>query len=242
MKALKVVAIIVSLLVLVIVGIGFYVVRNTDRLFEAGIETLGTRYLGAAVTVDSVDVSLSEGRARLQGLSIANPPGYEGDHAMRMASIGITLDPMASKATHLALRNVTIEGAEVFGVVGARGTTNIQALIDNLERTGGTASGAGDVASDVRLSIETLDLTGAQASVVAPSLGKQSSTRIPDLHLKDLGGGSGSAAVADVLRQILTPIARSVLLETVEQGLGDDVLRGKLDDAMNRLRNLGHPE
>ena len=238
MKALKVVAIIVSLLVLVVVGIGIYVVQNTDRLVEAGIETLGTRYLGAAVTVDSVDVSLSEGRAMLRDLEIANPPGYEGDHAMRVATIRITLDPMASQAAHLALRNVTIEGTDVVGVVGAAGTTNIQALVDNLERGD---SPFGDGESQVRLTIGTLDFTGAQASVVAPSLGKQSSTRIQDIHLKNLGG-SGSAAVADVLRQILTPIARSVLLETVEQGLGDDALRGKLDDAMNRLRSLGHPE
>lgn len=240
MKALKVIAIIVVLLVLVVIGVGVYVVYNTNRLVDAGIETVGTRYLGAPVVVDAVDVSLSEGRATLTGLEIGNPPGYEGDYAMRLATVSVTLDPVASNAQHLALKRVAIDGAELAAVLNGPRDTNFQALIDNLDKADGGTSDGGAGASTMKLTIEALDFTGAQTSIAAPLVGKQANARIPDIHLKDVG--SGGATVAEVLRQILTPIARSVLQEAAEQQLGEGTLRGKVDEAMERLRALGHPE
>lgn len=240
MKALKVIAIIVVLLVLVVVGVGVYVVYNTNRLVDAGIETVGSRYLGAPVVVDTVDVSLAEGRATLTGLEIGNPPGYEGAYAMRLATVSVTLDPIASDAQHLALKRVVIDGAELAAVVKGPGDTNFQALIDNLDEADRSASGADTGASTMKLTIEALDFTGARTSVTAPLVGKRTDARIPDIHLKDVG--SGGANVAEVLRQVLTPIARSVLREAVERELGEGMLRGKVDDTMERLRALGHPE
>ena len=241
MKALKVIAIIFALLVLLVVGIGVYVFYNTDRLVDSAVETLGTEYLGAPVKLGSVDLKFPEGRATLKDLEIGNPPGYEGPYAMHLDEVSVTLDPVASTRQHVALQQVTIDGAKLAAIVKGPGDSNFKALVDRLDQMEKSSKGSSstNAAAAVKLSIARLDFTGAQASITAPLLGKETSTTVPDVHLKDIGNDADGATVAEVLRQLLEPVTRSVLQKAAEQQLGDSV-KGKIDDAMERL--LGHPE
>jgi len=242
MKALKVIAVIIVLLVLLVVGIGVYVVQNTDRLVDTAVETFGTEYLGAPVTLGAAHVSLKEGRATLEDLKVGNPPGYEGDYAMELHEISMTLDPLATNAEHVVLQRVTVDGAKLAAVIKSPGDTNFQALIKQLESVSATGSGDSGSTSTTKLSIGRFDFTNAEASVAAPVIGKQTSVRVPDVHLENIGDGANGEPVAEVLSQVLRPIVRSLMQQAAQKQLGDSPIGNELDDAMEKLRQLGHPD
>ncbi len=237
MKALKIIGIIVVLLALLVVGVGLYVVQNTDRIVDTAVERLGTEYLGAPVTLGAARVSFKEGRATLEDLTIGNPPGYEGEYAMQLHEVSVALDAVASSGEHVVLPQVTVDGAKLAAVVKGAGDTNFQAMLEALDRKIGTTS-----ESNVKLTIGKLDFTNAEASVAAPLLGKETSVKVPDVHLTNIGNDADGATVAEVLRQVLEPITRSLVREAARKQLGESPIGGKLDDAMEKLRQLGHPD
>lgn len=241
MKALKVIAIIIVLLVLLVVGIGVYVAQNTDRLVDSAVETFGTQYLGVPVTLGAAHVSLKEGRATLVDLNVGNPPGYAGEYAMSLHEMTAVLDPIATNREHVVLQQVTVDGAKLAAVVRGPGDTNFQALIKELDRAA-ESSGGDASTSTVKLTIGRFDFTNAEASVSAPLIGKQTRVRVADVHLKDIGGDTDGATVAEVLRQVLQPIMRSLMQQATQKQLGDAPIGNTLDDAMEKLRQLGHPD
>ena len=52
----------VAVLLLLVVGVFVYVGYNTNSIVKSAIETIGPQYLGAPVSVSSVDISLEDGR------------------------------------------------------------------------------------------------------------------------------------------------------------------------------------
>ena len=248
MKALKIIAIIVGLLVLIIVGVGVYFAYNTNRLIEAGVESLGSRYLGAPVSLGGVDFSWAEGRGTLSGLEIGNPEGYEGPFAFRLDTVTVVIDPAASTAETIVLKQVTMDGAQVAAEVKASGETNLQTLMSNLEReTGGSDATEGAAEDDVEVIVDRLDFTGGLAHISAPILGQQTETKLPDLHLTDVGRKEGGVTAAEVVRQVLEPVTRAVLRDAAAKRLGvdEDAIKSRVGEeierGLDRLRNLGHP-
>ena len=68
---MKAVMWIVLVLVLLIAGVGAYVVLNSGGLIKDAIEASGPDFLGADVSVAEVDISLVEGSGAIRGLDIA---------------------------------------------------------------------------------------------------------------------------------------------------------------------------
>jgi hypothetical protein len=221
---------IIGLVVLLIVGIGVYVVMNSGALLKQAIEGYGTDYLGAPVTVDTVNVSLTEGSAGLDELVIGNPADYSGPAAFRLGRISATLDTSQISSELVVLKDVTIDGAEV-NVLAKGQKTNLQALMDHLNREIGATDAAEETgtSSEVRLIIDRFSFTNAKASVDSDVLG-QAEVTVPDIRLSDIGRQSNGATVGQALKQILDPIVRAVTRRMIEQGVDLEGARERLEE------------
>lgn len=72
----KIILIVVAVLVVAIgAGVAF-LSSNLDSIVKKVIETAGTEVAGVKVSVGDVKISLSEGKATIAGLTVANPPGF----------------------------------------------------------------------------------------------------------------------------------------------------------------------
>lgn len=224
---------IIALVVLLIAGIGVYVVMNSGSLLEQAMETYGSRYLDAPVEVDSVTVSLSDRSAGISGLSIGNPSGFAGGDAFRLGDISVTLDTSQMSSELIVLKDVTVDGAQVAAVAQGQ-KTNLKQLMDNLNRNIGAAEQAEEtgVQSEVKLIIDRFSFTNARASVDSDVLGAAEVT-IPDIRLSDIGRQSNGATVGQALKQILEPIYRAVTREMVKQGVD---LEGAREDLERNVR------
>ena len=67
------------LLILLLAGIGLLIgsVTLIDAFAKKGIEAGGTYCLGVPTTLDSANIGIVSGMFGLQGLTVANPEGYE---------------------------------------------------------------------------------------------------------------------------------------------------------------------
>lgn len=223
---------IIGLLALLIVAIGVYVVMNSGALLERAIESYGSDYLGAPVDVSEARVSLTEGSAAIDGLVIGNPPGFSGPPAFQLDNIAMTLDTGQLSGDLIVLETVTIDGAKVAALVKGR-ESNLGALMDNLNARIG-AEETEEAESEVKLIIDRLDFTNAEAAVDSNLLG-QAMVDIPDVHLTDIGRQSNGATVGQVLKQVLEPVVRAVTRKLIEGGVDLEGARDRLEGARDRL-------
>jgi hypothetical protein len=235
---MRVFGIAIALVLLLVIAVFVYVGSNTNSIVQNAIEVMGPEYLGAAVRLDAVDISLRDGRGTLTGLEIDNPPGFEGPYAMRVGTVSIKVDLAKSNSGLIVLNGVDIEDARVAAIVKSPNDTNIRTLATHTPASG---------SSPIKFVIDRLDLTGAQASVSSPLLTAAKEIDLPDVHLRNIGRSSGGVGAGEVIDQILAPIAKAV-----SQSLGETGIRSLLgdpnkaqSDAAQRLNDtlhsLGHP-
>lgn len=224
---------IIGLLALLIIALGIFLVAGSGALLEAAIERYGSQYLGAPVEVEEADVSIGDQTAAVRGLVIQNPPGFEGPPAFRLGNVAMSLNMDQTSSELISLREVTIDGAEVAALVKGR-QSNLQALLDHLNEQLGPDEEEPEDESEVKLIIDRLDFTNAKASVDSDVLG-QTAVDIPDVHLTDIGRNSNGATIAEVLKQVLEPVVRSVTRALVERGVNLEGVRDRLEGERQRL-------
>ena len=175
---MKILGGIVAVVLLLVVGVFVYVGYNTDSIVKRAIETIGPQYLGARVSVGSVDISLKDGRGTLKNLEIGNPPGFDGPYALRIGTVSMSLDVARSNSSLVVLDRVTIDGAQVAAIAKSPTQTNLQALASNVPESN---------ASPLKMIIGRLDLTHTRAAISSPLLTQSLDVDVPDVHLKDIG-------------------------------------------------------
>ncbi|MFW6093350.1 MAG: hypothetical protein ACODAC_05195 [Pseudomonadota bacterium] len=220
-------------LAVVLIAIGVFVAMNSGSLIERAMETYGSRYLGAPVEVDDVDVSFSEGSARVAGLVVNNPEGFSGPPALELGSIDVVLDTSSTSSELVVLDAVAVDGARV--AAQARGSRlNLKQLMDNLDSQTAANEQAEEtgVESEVRLIIDRFSFTNASASAESDVLG-DANMDIPDIQLTDIGREAGGATVGEVLEQVLEPIFDAVSREMLNRGVD---LQGARDQVEERAR------
>ncbi|HEX7035939.1 MAG TPA: hypothetical protein VF210_09200 [Pseudomonadales bacterium] len=224
---------IIGLLALLIIAIGIFLVTGSGALLEKAIERYGTQYLGAPVEVAEAEVSIADQTAAVRGLVIQNPPGFDGPPAFRLGNVAMTLNMDQTSSEVIALHEVVVDGADVAALVKGR-KSNLQALMDHLNEQLGPAEEEPADESEVKLIIDRFDFTNAKASVESDVLG-QAAVNIPDVHLTDIGRDSNGATIAEVLKQVLDPVVRSVTRALVERGVNLEGVRERLEGERDRL-------
>ncbi len=228
---------IIAAVAVIIVAIGAYVVLNRGALLERAIETYGSRYLDAPVDVGDVNVSLQNASATLNQLVVGNPAGFSGPPALSLDTIGVALNVSQLSGQLISLNQVTIDGAKLAVLV--QGTkSNLQALMDNLDARIAASQQAEEsgAQSEVKLIIDRLDFTNAQASVSSDLLG-QSKVDVPDIHLTDIGRKTNGATVGEVLKQVLGPVVRAVTRRLATQGVDLQGAGKKLEGNLRERAN-----
>lgn len=224
---------IVGVLLVLIIGVIAYVVLNSGNLIKQSIETYGSEYLGAPVTVDAVDVSLADVTGEVRGFQIGNPPGFDGPYAMRIGRMSVTVDAGATTDSVVVLNEVSVDGASLRAVARGR-DTNFQQLLKNVEERSGPDDSADGAAEDeVLIIIDRLHFTNADTQVSSDLLGEVA-VQIPDLHLEDIGRKSGGATIGEVLRVLLRPVTREITKAVVAETSGVKDLEKNVNESVSR--------
>lgn len=223
---------IIGLILLLVVGVGIYLVMNSGALLERAMETYGSRYLGAPVTVGGVDVALTDGAVSVDALQVGNPAGFEGPPAFRLNNVSASLNAGETSGDLIVLNEVSIDGAEVAALLKGR-ESNLQQLMENLEAQMGETEEEPESESEIKLIIDRFSFTNARASVESDLLGGRE-LDIPDVHLEAVGRKGNGATVGEVLAQVLEPVYQAVTKKMIEQGID---LEGARDELEQNLKD-----
>ncbi len=218
---MKAIAWIIGIIVIVIGGVGLFVVLNSGGLIKTGIEMYGPDALGAEVSVEDVNLDLSAGSAQILGLTVGNPAGFNGSDALSLGEVKVVLDTGQISESLIVIRQILIDSADVALIARGR-RSNFQQLMENVERSVGASDGAAEsteaAGAQPRFIVDRLDFTNAAASVNSDVLGDLA-LEIPDIHLTDIGRKSKGVTAAELAQQFLKPISDAATRAAVEEGL-----------------------
>lgn len=212
---IKNIAIAVGLLVVVVaVGI-YYFASNAGKFVETAIEEQGSRVTKVDVALDAVDLSLTELKAGLRGLTVGNPAGFKTDRAVSLGEVSVKIGKDWSKDL-IVIDEVMVRAPEITYEIGGSGS-NIAAIQENVQNFM-DAIGGGKSSSDTsggdeggpKVVINNFYIKDGKVNVSSTLLQGQSlSTPLPNIHLKDIGKKSNGASPAEVVEQIIAAITKS---------------------------------
>lgn len=247
--------ILIGLVIVVIVIAGGVAVlySNLDKIVKEAVETAGSQVTAVPVTLNGVTLELTDGKAALTGLKVANPAEFKTDYAISLGGVAVAIDPGSVGGDTILVKNVTIDAPKVIYELGSGGS-NINAIQQNVESftkqfagSGGSSSGSSDSGSSAgggeegpKVVIENLRITGGRVAVSAdiPGLsGEDMGVNLPDIHLTDIGKDDGGASPAEVAAEVMAALNDSIM-GAISSGLPN--LPANLDDAKKLLESGGN--
>lgn len=226
----KTLLILLGVLVLAIIGGGYWVATEGEETLRAGIEREAPKIVGAPVGLASLSLSPFSGGASIEDLTIGNPGGYSEAQALSLGGVTVSLQPMSLFSDLIVIDRIAIDRPIIRIEPGAGGATNLQALQRNIEAYIGPAP---EEEQPTPLRIAHFDLTGAKLVVGGGPIGfSDRSLTLPDLHLTDLGGEQGILP-AEAAKKVFAALMPNIR-EALASGLGQELL----SNARARLGNL----
>lgn len=218
-KLLIIIAVIIAILA---IGATIFL-GKLDGLIADAIRTEGTNAIGTQVNVDNVVTDLRAGSAQINGLTIANPPGYQELNALSLGSFSTKVNYSEQLVDEIIIDKPTIN-AELIGT-----KSNFETLLENMpESTDTETEEPTEESEDIVLTIKKLALTQAQVNLTSDKVGKHSFT-MKDLIITDLVGTPEQIAqqVTDQLVAFITDevkvVAGTLLAATLKAKASEEV-------------------
>ncbi|MEX2457239.1 MAG: hypothetical protein WD381_07975 [Balneolaceae bacterium] len=212
-------------LILVIL-IGFVALTlSIDSIVKSSIEDIGSEMTGTLVTVDGVSISPFSGQGTISGFRVANPDGYEEEHAVEIDGFSIELDVMSLFSDEIIIHDITVLSPRIY-VEQQLPDNNIQEIINHIN------SIEANETTEAEMVIEHFLLEDGSVDLYTEVGGERSaSVEIETVELNDLGRGGGQQAVEDIVKEIAGEVGERALQAAVESG--GDQIRDAIRDLFN---------
>ena len=217
----------ILLVVIAIAASVFYVINNLDSLVKNAIEKYGSEATQTAVRVDSVKITLKEGSSVINGLSVANPAGFEAKYAFSLGEIGskINIDSLSNEV--IVIDDITIRAPQVYFEMNQQRQTNLNELKENLLGTAPaiTTSKKQTTTQSKELKFILKQVHFSEGKIFAkvmPLKNKEYQLKLPEILLRNLGGSKGATA-AQLSHEIISLLSDRALAEVKEKGVGAEL-------------------
>lgn len=233
-----------SLLLAVIAGGVIYLFLSIDSIVKTLIETVGSEVAGTKVSVGSVSIALSDGKAGISGLRVANPAGFSSNPAISLGAIEVAIDKNSVTKQPIVIKDIRIAAPTVAVEISPQGS-NLLTLSDHLHSRSAAKPAAeapatdkpGDQTTDKKASkvvIDRLTIAQGQVSLTAAAgsgLSTSSSATLGEIVLTGIGRDSGGATAEQVARQVLDAVLKAATKSS--SGLGG--IEGVVTDKVKTL-------
>lgn len=250
MKALKIIASVVMVLIVAVAVGAFFLFRNLDGIAEKAIENVGTNATGTEVEVGRVNLSLTEGRGEIAELLVGNPEGFSDEQALDINNIALQIEPASLRDDVIVLKEVLIDGARLRVEHRGLAQTNVKALLDHIRASVGgqdEASTEEQPGRERRFMIENLRFTGVSMDIASDQF-ENRTLEMQDIERSNLGSREQGLTPKELALAIAQPIleqSREKLEAELKQRAGNR-LEQALDEHLSeddktkvdRLRSL----
>ncbi len=253
MKLLKILLGIFVAIIAVLALVVFLGLQNINEIIKVAVETTGPKVTGTEVTLNSVEISLTEGRGELYGLQIDNPQGYSSDYAFSMGEVALQVDPGSLTGGVIVIKEVLIDGAKLIAEQKDLSRINIQDILDNVKKLS-AGKGAGKTPDkgvekpaassetaakdETRLMIEKFSFINSDVTLLTEKWGEHQLS-MADINLTNIGDRNTGLSPEQLTQAILDPIlaqAKSSVSKNLEKLARDEAasaVEKKLDEKLN---------
>jgi len=234
---------IATTIILLVVALMIVVLTNLDRSIKTAVETIGPELTGSEVTLNSVDLSLTDAKGSFSGLRVGNPRGFAAADAFKLELISFAMD-----AEHLAGNSIVIDSLRIVApeitMERVGGRSNLDQIQANIANYLGADNGQESTDAEGKKFI-IRDLRITDAVVHYAILGdKGLDLELPDLHLTDIGGSaeggngvSGAEAAAEIISAITRAAGKAVSQSGAVKEMGKS-LEDQIKEKASGLKGL----
>jgi hypothetical protein len=233
-----------AILVLGIAGGLYWTYHSLDHLVASAIRTYGSQITGVPVKVGSVRIKLGDGSATLRDLSIGNPPGFKGSHALALHEISLSIDIQSINSPVIVIKKFSVTDLDVDYEVTKDGN-NFNVIKGNINRylaSGGSQASASkdqEGSSNQRFILRKVDITGGKVAATSSFLpDKPITASLPEIHLRNIGKAPRGATPGEISKEIFGVIAKRSASAVAKASAGDAMRQLKSGDSGGMLKGL----
>ena len=225
----KVIKIVVVLFVLLVVGL-FVAAFFLGSIVKKGVETVGPRLTQVEIKLDSAHFWLLRGKCTLQGLVVGNPKGFDSPSAIKASEISVSVQPGSVLSDKIVVQSVRMVGTEI--TLYGLGGDNLRKILDNVKASTGGSGGTAttpakkDEKPAKKIEVDDFLIKDGKVNVILPVVGA-ATVALPEIHLTNLGTGSGGLTPDELSQKVLQAILQSATSVASGAGKGaTDAVKG----------------
>ncbi|MFZ5610162.1 MAG: hypothetical protein ACOY99_11210 [Pseudomonadota bacterium] len=225
----------VGLAIAALVGGGIYAYLNGQTLIRDAVTQYGPQVTGTPVSLRSVSLAPSFGKASVHGLEIGTPPGFGAPFTLRLDKADLTLVPRSLFKDTLHIRKLELVAPIIVYEPGRRGS-NLDVLQRNINAFSTRVAAQFGDAEEARgksLIIDALVIRQPQLRIMATQAGLgEHALTLADITLRDIGvaeGGIAPGQAARLAMDALMPQVMAALASRQGRRLLDQALRGRVE-------------
>ncbi len=211
MKALfKLLIALLVVVVIVIVGAFFYI----DTLAKKGIEQGGEMALGVPTHLDTIHISVFGGKASLDGLKIANPPGFKAQTFLGLGKGNVAISLGSLLGDTISIPEVKLSQIRINLEQNGK-KNNIDPILARTKSMSGAKGGKsspqpsqGSAEGGKKFIIKYFSLDDVQVNARLKFLGQSSSVNLvlPKIELHNLGAKEKGLPMPELVQKIVHAI------------------------------------
>ena len=200
---------IAGLVVLVIIVALLF--SNANSIARSAIVKALEYVLQTDVSLEKVDLKITEGSVKLEKLVIKNPSGYETPEFFSVDDITVKADINSFRTDEPVINLISINSPKI--TVEKKGdSSNVNQLIDNASRFDTGEGGAKEDEEGKQIKIDKVVVDGANATLHAKLLlTDEVSVDLPRIELNDIGGKDSDTSYADAIKVFMAKVMEQIL-------------------------------
>lgn len=213
------VILLVVLVVVAVIVVGLFL----GNIVKAGVEKVGPTITRVPITLDAVNLSLLTGSAKIRGLVVGNPEGYQAPQAISVGVVAVGVNPLSVLSDKIVIRSIEVRNPEITFEGSPFSGNNLTKIRDNVSAatassqqpaTNQTAPAAGKPGK--KFEVDDFLIAGAMVHVSLTGMGgKEITLKLPNIHLTNLGTGADGITATDLTRCALDALTATTVKAVV---------------------------
>jgi hypothetical protein len=204
--------------VVIIIGIILAICFSLNSINKSGVDTIGSKAIGAEVKLNDVNISLLSGKGQLKGLFVGNPEGFKSDRAFMLNEVRLAINVKSVFSDRIIVEEVYIDAPDITYEKGSGGD-NIKAIMKNIESFAGgdeqaakKEEGKKSEESGKKIQINSLVVKDGKINMSATVLqGEKLALSLPDIHMKDIGKEKEGTTISKALQQVFAMVNKNII-------------------------------
>ncbi len=205
------------IIVILIAATLTYLFTNLNMIVKMAIEKYGTEAVQTAVRVKRVNIQIKEGSAFIEGLTVANPKGFETPLAFSLGKTGADIDLTSLKTDKIGIEDIVVEAPEIFVEINKDNKNNLNELMKNLPKSSSakkTSEGKKET-KEAKLHIHHIIFEKGKIYARVVPMDRDYELNMPKVEMHNLRG-----TPQEITKQIIQKLGKVAVKEVQRKGVG----------------------